>query len=72
MKELHRKDLASHSGPESCDASRKVCDEALTGELRESGVVGDPLHVWKLQVSELGDPNLLRNKMEGRSALRRS
>jgi hypothetical protein len=32
MKELHRKDLASHSGPESCDASRKVCDEALTGE----------------------------------------
>ena len=30
MKELHRKDLASHSGPESCDANRKVCGEALT------------------------------------------
>ena len=29
---MHRKDLASHSGPESYDASRKVCDEALTGE----------------------------------------
>jgi hypothetical protein len=40
--------------------------------LWESGVVEDPLHVWKLQVSELGDPNLLRNKMKVCSALRRS
>jgi hypothetical protein len=40
--------------------------------VRESGVVEDPLHVWKLQVSELGDPDLLRNQMEIRSALRRS
>jgi hypothetical protein len=44
----------------------------MVRELRASGVVEDPLHVWKLQVSELGDPNLLRNKMEVRSALRRS
>jgi hypothetical protein len=36
--------------------------------MRESGVVEDPLHVRKLQVSELGDPNPLRNKMEVRSA----
>jgi hypothetical protein len=32
MKELHRKDLASHSGPESCVARREVRDEALTAE----------------------------------------
>ena len=32
MKELYRKDPASHSGPESCDADREDCSEALTGE----------------------------------------
>ena len=32
MKELHRKDPASHSGPESCEAGREGCSEALTGE----------------------------------------
>ena len=32
MKELHRKDPASHSGPESCDTDREGCSEALTGE----------------------------------------
>src|SRR6202030_2190885 len=32
MKELHRKDPASHSGPELCDADREDCSEALTGE----------------------------------------
>ena len=32
MKELHRKDPASHAGPESCEADRKDCSEALTGE----------------------------------------
>jgi RNA-directed DNA polymerase len=32
MKELHRKDPASHSGPESCEAGREDCSEALTGE----------------------------------------
>jgi hypothetical protein len=32
MKELHRKDPASHPGPESCEAERKVRSEALTGE----------------------------------------
>ena len=32
MKELHRKDPARHSDPESCDAGREDCSEALTGE----------------------------------------
>src|SRR5271154_7617616 len=31
MKESHRKGVASHPGPESCAASRKVAIEALTG-----------------------------------------
>jgi hypothetical protein len=33
MKELYRKDPASHSGPESCDADREDCSEALTVEV---------------------------------------
>lgn len=32
MKESHRKDLASHPGPESCAGARKGMGEALTGE----------------------------------------
>ena len=32
MKELHRKDPASHSDPESCEAGRKDGSEALTRE----------------------------------------
>lgn len=32
MKELYRKGLANHSGPESCAGHRKVAGEALTGE----------------------------------------
>ena len=32
MKELHRKGLATHPGPESCADSRKAVGEALTGE----------------------------------------
>jgi len=31
MKESHRKDLASHPDPESCDSDRKATGEALTG-----------------------------------------
>ena len=31
MKESHRKDLASHPDPESCDSGRKATGEALTG-----------------------------------------
>jgi hypothetical protein len=51
MKELHRKDLASHSGPESCDANRKVCDEALTGE--------DAGEVWSHEIRSPVLPTLL-------------
>jgi hypothetical protein len=29
MKELHRKDLANHPGPEPCEGGRKVALEAL-------------------------------------------
>ena len=32
MKEPHRKDLASHSGPESCVGGGNSAGEALTGE----------------------------------------
>ena len=32
MKEPHRKDLASHSGPESCRGGGNSAREALTGE----------------------------------------
>jgi hypothetical protein len=32
MKESYVEGLATHDGPESCDASRKSGDEALTGE----------------------------------------
>ena len=32
MKEPHRKDLASHSGPESCTGGGNSAREALTGE----------------------------------------
>ena len=32
MKEPHRKDLASHSGPESCVGGSNAIGEALTGE----------------------------------------
>jgi RNA-directed DNA polymerase len=32
MKELHKKGLANHLGPESCTGNRKVTGEALTGE----------------------------------------
>lgn len=32
MKELHRKELATYPGPESCICSRKAVGEALTGE----------------------------------------
>src|SRR5262249_44523158 len=31
MKESHRKDLASHPDPESCDGGREATGEALTG-----------------------------------------
>ena len=31
MKESHRKGLANHPDPESCDGSRKAAGEALTG-----------------------------------------
>src|SRR5215831_7731293 len=31
MKESHRKELASHPDPESCDSGRKAAGEALTG-----------------------------------------
>src|SRR5215469_2393802 len=51
MKELHGKDLASHSDPESCDASRKVCDEALTGE--------DAGEVWSHEIDGPVLPTLL-------------
>ena len=51
MKELHRKDLASHSGPESCDANRKVCGEALTGE--------DAGEVWSHEIRRPVLPTLL-------------
>ena len=51
MEELHRKDLASHSGPESYDASRKVCDEALTGE--------DAGEVWSHEIRRPVLPTLL-------------
>ena len=51
MKELHGKDLASHSGPESCDASRKACDEALTGE--------DAGEVWSHEIDSPVLPTLL-------------
>src|ERR1700719_5345972 len=33
MKELHRRDPPSNSGPELCDADREDCSEALTGEV---------------------------------------
>jgi hypothetical protein len=32
MQESYGKGLATHTGPESCGAARKSCDEALTGE----------------------------------------
>ena len=51
MKELHRKDLASHSGSESCEADRKVRSEALTGE--------DAGEVWSREIDSPVLPTLL-------------
>lgn len=51
MKELHRKGLANHPGPESRVYSRKSIDEALTGEY-----AGQPLSC-QIQTSRV--PTLL-------------
>ena len=51
MKELHRKDLASHSGSESCEADRKVRSEALTEE--------DAGEVWSHGIDSPVLPTLL-------------
>src|SRR5689334_18790423 len=38
MKVQHGKDLANHSGPESCGGAREGAAEALTGETGRSGI----------------------------------
>ena len=58
MKELHRKDPASHPGPESCEAHRKVRSEALTGE--------DAGEVWSHEIRSPVLPTLL-SEAEGNS-----
>jgi hypothetical protein len=50
MKESYRKGVASHSGPESCVANRKVAIEALTG--------GSAGRVLSCEIIETGVPTL--------------
>ena len=38
MKELHRKDLANHPGPEPCEGSRKAALEALDRGICRLGI----------------------------------
>ncbi len=51
MKELHRKGIATHPGPESCADSRKAVGEALTGEN-----AGQPL---SCEIQTTREPTLL-------------
>src|SRR4051812_36745751 len=46
MKVSHDEGVASHVGPESCVADRKVVDEALTGEVRAGLLSLENLSVW--------------------------
>lgn len=60
MKELHRKGLANHSGPESCICVRKGIDEALTGEY-----AGQPL---SCEIQTFREPTLL-SEAEGNTRI---
>src|ERR1700739_4870131 len=69
MKELYRKDLASHSGPESCDADREDCSEALTGEVAGevlSHEIREPVRPTPLREAEGNSPQIDKERAVGK------
>ena len=74
MKELHRKDPASHSGPESCDADREDCSEALTGEVAGevlSHEIREPVMPTPLSEVEGNSPQIEKARDVGKRRGRR-
>src|ERR1700676_195628 len=74
MKELYRKDPASHSGPESCDADREDCSEALTGEVAGevlSHEIREPVMPTPLSEAEGNSPQIDKARDVGKRRGRR-
>jgi hypothetical protein len=74
MKELHRKDPASHSGPESCDADREDCSGALTGEVAGeilSHEIREPVAPTPLSEAEGNSPQIEKARDVGKRLGRR-